>query len=100
MIGIGVAAVEIGNCSEVILSGVCRPCLCMQLLPGDRIVSYTASWLALLYTQRQLGNPVRYPDLVTAYREGAVLKHHGCYLGMMLCCERSCWPREGNFVIA
>jgi hypothetical protein len=46
MTGIGVAAVETGKCSEVIVSGVCRPCLCMQLLPGDRIVSSTASWLA------------------------------------------------------
>ena len=75
MIGVGVAAVEIGKCSEVILSGECRPCLCMQLLPGDRIVSYTATGWPLPYIQRQLGNPVRYPDLATAYREGAVWEH-------------------------
>ena len=43
VIGIGVAAVETGKCSEVILSGVCRQCLCVQLLPGDRIVSSTAA---------------------------------------------------------
>jgi hypothetical protein len=57
MIGIGVAAVEIGKCSEVILSGVWRPCLCMQLLPGDRIVSYTAGWLAPAIHTAAAGQP-------------------------------------------
>ncbi len=43
--------------------------------PG--IVSYPPPLVGwpLLYIQRQLGNPVRYPDLVTIYSEGAVWEH-------------------------
>jgi hypothetical protein len=64
MIGIGVAAVEIGG----------------HLIGSVQAVSeYAAasrsSYRECVYIQRQLGNPVRYPDLVTAYKEGAVWEH-------------------------
>ena len=51
-----------------------RICLC-SCYPG--IVSYPPPLVGwpLLSIQRQLGNPVRYPDLVTADREGAVWEH-------------------------
>ena len=61
MIGIGVAAVEIGKCSEVILSGVCRPRLCLQLLPGDRIIFFTNSWLAPAMHTAAAGQPRSLP---------------------------------------
>ena len=57
MTGIGVAAVETGKCSEVILLGECSPCLCKELLPGDRIVSSTVSWLAAAIHTAAAGQP-------------------------------------------
>ncbi len=54
------------------LIGSVQVCSCC---PG--IVSYPTPLVGwpLLYIQRQLGSPVRYPDLVTAYSEGAVCEH-------------------------
>ena len=51
-----------------------RVCVC-SCCPG--IVSYPPPLVGwpLQYIQRQLGNPVRNPDLVTACRDGAVWKH-------------------------